>query len=144
MLGCYRRGSKGQKQICSTSISRNIPDLCQYAGKPQRELEVALREGKVEDEGWRLKKDGSRFWANVLITPVYRHGVLTGFSKVTRDLTERKAGEARLIAAYEEASKSDSLANMSHEIRTPMHGMLSALSLLTDTGLTEEQKEQPT
>jgi osomolarity two-component system, sensor histidine kinase TcsA len=113
------------------------------ARKPEKELEVALREGKVEDEGWRVKKDGSRFWANVIISPVYRDGVLTGFSKVTRDLTERKAGEARLISAYEEASKlkSDFLANMSHEIRTPMHGMLSALSLLIDTGLTEEQKE---
>ncbi|EXJ93890.1 hypothetical protein A1O1_02283 [Capronia coronata CBS 617.96] len=113
------------------------------ARKPQKELELALRDGKVEDEGWRVRKDGSRFWANVIITPVYRDGELTGFSKITRDLTERKAAEARLIAAYEEASKlkSDFLANMSHEIRTPMHGMLSALSLLTDTGLSKEQKE---
>lgn len=113
------------------------------AKKPEKELELALRDGKVEDEGWRLKKDGTRFWANVIIAPVYRDGQLTGFSKVTRDLTERKAGEARLIAAYEEASKlkSDFLANMSHEIRTPMHGMLSALQLLLDTGLNSEQLE---
>ncbi|KIV87945.1 hypothetical protein PV10_09223 [Exophiala mesophila] len=111
--------------------------------KPDKELELALRDGKVEDEGWRVKKDGSRFWANVIIAPVYREGVLQGFSKVTRDLTERKAGEARLIAAYEESSKlkSDFLANMSHEIRTPMHGMLTALGLLIDTGLTEPQRE---
>jgi osomolarity two-component system sensor histidine kinase TcsA len=111
--------------------------------KPDKELELALRDGKVEDEGWRVRKDGTRFWANVIIAPVYRDGVLKGFSKVTRDLTERKAGEARLISAYEEASrlKSDFLANMSHEIRTPMHGMLSALSLLIDTGLSQEQKE---
>ncbi|RVX65954.1 hypothetical protein B0A52_09839 [Exophiala mesophila] len=111
--------------------------------KPDKELELALRDGKVEDEGWRVKKDGSRFWANVIIAPVYREGVLQGFSKVTRDLTERKAGEARLIAAYEESSKlkSDFLANMSHEIRTPMHGMLTALGLLIDTGLTDPQRE---
>lgn len=88
-------------------------------GKPKRELEIAMKEGKVEDEGWRYKKDGTRFWASVTIAPVYREGVHIGFSKVTRDLTERKASETRLIAAFEEASKlkSDFLANMSHEIR---------------------------
>ncbi|KAK5673976.1 hypothetical protein LTS10_013262 [Elasticomyces elasticus] len=113
------------------------------ADKPGRELEWAIRDGKLEDEGWRYRKDGSRFWANVIITPVYRNGILIGFSKVTRDLTERKATEARLISAYEESAKlkSEFLANMSHEIRTPMHGMLSALTLLTDTGLNPEQTE---
>jgi osomolarity two-component system, sensor histidine kinase TcsA len=113
------------------------------AKKPEKELEVCLREGKLEDEGWRYKKDGSRFWANVVITPIYRSGALIGFSKVTRDLTEHKATEARMIAAFEEASKlkSDFLANMSHEIRTPMHGMLSALALLSDTGLNPDQSE---
>jgi osomolarity two-component system sensor histidine kinase TcsA len=113
------------------------------AEKPRLELEICLREGRVEDEGWRYRKDGSRFWANVLITAVYDKGVHIGFGKVTRDLTERKSAESRLIAAFEETSKlkSDFLANMSHEIRTPMHGMLSACTLLFDTSLTDEQGE---
>ena len=113
------------------------------AEKPRKEIEICLREGKVEDESWRLRKDGTRFWANVILTTVYRNGVHIGFSKVTRDLTERKAAESRLISAYEEAAKLKSafLANMSHEIRTPMHGMLSALTLLMDTSLTREQRE---
>jgi osomolarity two-component system, sensor histidine kinase TcsA len=113
------------------------------AEKPRKEIEICLREGKVEDESWRLRKDGTRFWANVMITTVYRNGVHIGFSKVTRDLTERKAAESRLIAAYEDAAKLKSafLANMSHEIRTPMHGMLSALTLLMDTNLTPEQRD---
>lgn len=75
--------------------------------------------------------DSSR--ANVVITPVYKGDVLLGFSKVTRDLSERKKAESKLIAAYEEASKlkSEFLANMSHEIRTPMHGkFFSLFSLL--------------
>ncbi len=87
--------------------------------KPERELEICMKEGEVEDEGWRYRKDGTRFWASVTIAPVYKDGVHIGFSKVTRDLTERKAAETRLIEAFEEASKlkSDFLANMSHEIR---------------------------
>ena len=111
--------------------------------KPELELEICLREGRVEDEGWRYRKDGTRFWANVIITAVYKDGVHVGFGKVTRDLTERKTTESRLIAAYEESEKlkSDFLANMSHEIRTPMHGMLSACSLLLDTPLTQRQKD---
>lgn len=130
-------------EILGKHFSTFYSEQDRKAKKPDKELELALRDGKVEDEGWRVKKDGSRFWANVVIAPVYRDAVLQGFSKVTRDLTERKAGEARLIAAYEESSKlkSDFLANMSHEIRTPMHGMLTALSLLIDTGLSNPQRE---
>ncbi|KAJ6086306.1 hypothetical protein N7486_010587 [Penicillium sp. IBT 16267x] len=113
------------------------------ADKPARELEVCLREGKVEDEGWRYRKDGGRFWANVMITPIYQFGQHIGFVKVTRDLTERKAAEERLIDAYEESSKmkTDFLANMSHELRTPMNGMFLALTMLMRTPLAEDQME---
>jgi osomolarity two-component system sensor histidine kinase TcsA len=111
--------------------------------KPERELEICLREGRVEDEGWRYRKDGSRFWANVVITAIYKNDIHVGFGKVTRNLTERKEAETRLITAYEESTKlkNDFLANISHEIRTPMHGMLSACFLLLDSRLTEEQRE---
>jgi len=110
---------------------------------PEMELEVAIRDGKFEDSGWRYRKDGSKFWANVVITPTYDNDVLVGFTKVTRDMTERHQAEERLIEEYEEASKlkSQFLANMSHEIRSPMHGMLSAVTLLIETGLDEEQRE---
>ncbi|KAI1290530.1 hypothetical protein F5Y03DRAFT_378227 [Xylaria venustula] len=112
-------------------------------GKPEKELEVCLREGRIEDEGWRYRKDGTRFWANVVITAVYKNGVHVGFGKVTRDLTERRDAEVRLVEAYEESAKlkNEFLANMSHEIRTPMHGMLSACTLLFDTPLTPNQRE---
>jgi PAS domain S-box-containing protein len=64
------------------------------AGKPDRELEIATEVGRVEDEGWRVRKDGSRFWANVVITALRdESGVLRGFGKVTRDLTARREAE---------------------------------------------------
>lgn len=60
-------------------------------GKPDYELKVAAQEGRLEDEGWRLRKDGSRFWANVVITALKdENGVLLGFGKVTRDISQRK------------------------------------------------------
>jgi PAS domain S-box-containing protein len=69
---------------------------------PQHELEVAKREGRFEDEGWRVRKDGTMFWANVVITALRdRNGRLQGFAKVTRDLTERRNAEERLRESEE-------------------------------------------
>ena len=63
-------------------------------GKPEHELLVAAAEGRIEDEGWRVRKDGTRFWANVVITALRdQMGALRGFAKVTRDMTERKQAE---------------------------------------------------
>lgn len=67
------------------------------ARKPHKELETAIADGRLEDEGWRIRKDGSRFWANVVITPLFDEtGELRGFGKVTRDMTERRAAEQAL------------------------------------------------
>jgi len=69
---------------------------------PQRELELAAAAGRFEDEGWRLRKDGTRFWANVVITALRdANGVLRGYSKITRDLTERRENEERLRRSEE-------------------------------------------
>ena len=66
--------------------------------RPQEELRIAAEKGRVEDEGWRIGKDGSRFWANVVITAIRdANGQLTGFSKITRDFTDRKRAEEALI-----------------------------------------------
>lgn len=71
-------------------------------GLPERELQMAAQAGRYEDDGWRVRKDGSRFWANVVITSLKdESGTLLGFSKITRDITERKAAEERLHESEE-------------------------------------------
>ncbi len=70
--------------------------------KPERELQIAIKEGKYEEEGWRVRKNGSVFWANIVITALFNeHNTLIGFSKVTRDLTERKENEEILRQSEE-------------------------------------------
>jgi PAS domain S-box-containing protein len=76
---------------------------------PEHELEVAREQGRFEDEGWRIRKDGSRFWANVIITTMRNEdGEVTGFSKITRDLTERRRAEEQMKALAERLQRSNS------------------------------------
>ncbi len=63
------------------------------AGRPAYLLRIARTEGRVEDEGWRMRKDGTRFWADVVITALFEHGELVGYAKVTRDVSERRRNE---------------------------------------------------
>lgn len=74
-------------------------------GKPVKLLKRCLLEGRIQDEGWRYRKDGSRFWAKVSTAPVRRQGKLIGFSKVVYDETEKKEAEMRLISTFQEFSK---------------------------------------
>ena len=81
-------------EIVGQHFSRFYPEVDIRAGKCELELETAIADGRFEDEGWRIRKDGTRFWASVIITPLRNsHGDLVGFAKVTRDLTERRAAE---------------------------------------------------
>jgi PAS domain S-box-containing protein len=127
------------EEIIGRHFSTFYPAEDVAAGKPRWELEVAAREGKYEEEGWRIRKDGSSFWASVLITALRSPtGRLVGFGKVTRDLTERRAAQeravadARRIAEAEAASrtKSEFLTALSHELRTPINATLGYAQLL--------------
>jgi PAS domain S-box-containing protein len=86
-----------REDILGHHISRFYTEEDRAAGRPAQLLSTAARDGRVEDEGWRVRKDGSRFWADVVITAIRDdHGTVIGFLKVTRDLTERKTAEDRL------------------------------------------------
>ncbi|HSH58331.1 MAG TPA: diguanylate cyclase [Acidimicrobiales bacterium] len=94
--GARRIKGYEEEEIIGCHFSRFYPPEDLENGKPEFELEQALLDGRFEDEGWRVKKDGSRFWANVIVTPIYDNGELMGFSKVSRDLTERMVLMERL------------------------------------------------
>ena len=95
---------------------------------PARELELALRDGRFEDEGWRVRKDGSRFWANVVITALHdADGRHLGFSKVTRDLTQQR----RIDALEDEGRKlTRFLAVLGHELRNPLSSIANVVSVM--------------
>jgi PAS domain S-box-containing protein len=94
---------------------------------PQQELSLAVEHGRFEDEGWRLRKDGTTFWANVVITPIHdAGGRLLGFAKITRDLTARRKVEA---LQHVERQMNEFLAMLAHELRNPLSPIQSALDV---------------
>jgi PAS domain S-box-containing protein len=133
-------------EIVGQHFSRFYPAQDVAAGKCEFELEAAARDGRFEDEGWRIRKDGSQFWANVVISAVRdRDGALIGFSKVTRDLTERRRAEeeraARLAAEQANRAKDELLAMVGHELRNPLAPIVAALQLMRMRGETTSSRE---
>ena len=95
---------------------------------PEQELALAREHGRFEEEGLRLRKDGTTFWANAVVTPIYdRDGVLIGYAKVTRDLSDRKRVEA---LEKGERQTSEFLSMLAHELRNPLAPINNALQLL--------------
>jgi len=140
------------------------PPEIQEIRHPEHELELALRDGHYEEEGWRIRKDGSRFWASVVITAVHnRDGVHIGFAKVTRDMDERRkmlieledAAAALATAnaglevantqlAQEAADQAQFLAVTAHELRSPVSVLSGSANLLADhwADLTEQERSE--
>lgn len=150
--GAKRIKGYDPEEVIGKYFSIFYPEDEIYNGKPAHELAEVRQKGKYEEEGWRIRKDGSRFWANVVITAVYNSDkVLVGFSKVTRDLSERKKAEQiarenaekyRKMAAELEIINSElSQTNfdleqftsiVSHDLQEPIRTVKSFLQLISN------------
>jgi len=104
-------------EIIGRHFSTFYPPTDIAAGKPQMELVAASQHGRFEDEGWRVRKDGTRFWANVIITALRdERGEVVGFAKVTRDLTDRRAAEQQAVRFAAESAARAAAESRSHEL----------------------------
>ncbi len=138
--GAERMKGYSSSEIIGRHFSVFYPPDVAAGGKPAWELRAAAEHGRVEDEGWRLRKDGTRFWANVIITALRgKDGRLVGFAKVTRDMTER-----RKVEALEEANrqKDQFVAILAHELRNPLAPIRSALHVLERPQVTADASER--
>ena len=115
-------------EIIGKHFSVFYPPEVVAEGWPEKELAIALSEGRLRDEGWRVRKDGSRFWAAVAITPLYdEDGRHIGYAKVTRDLTDQR----RVQALEDEGRRMMTfLAMLGHELRNPLAPIANAVSVM--------------
>src|SRR6266851_6020694 len=142
-LGAERLKGYRAEEIVGQNFSCFFTELDVADGKPERELKTAIAEGRAEDEGWRVRKDGSRFWADVFMTVLRdTEGQLQGFSKIVRDVTERKRAEeslrdlsARLMQIQDEERR-----RFARELHDSAGQLLAALSMNLTSLEAEENK----
>jgi PAS domain S-box-containing protein len=116
------------EEILGRSFETFYPEEAVASGFPRHELEAAERDGRFEDEGWRVRKDGSRFWANVIVTAIRgQNGALAGFAKVTRDLTTRREAEQRRRELAAEQAAHAALAKQNAELQELNHRLAQAV-----------------
>ena len=130
-VGSWNRGAQqikgySREEIIGQHFSVFYPLADRAQGKPERDLDIAVREGRFEEEGKRVREDGSEFWGNIVLSAVRdRTGALAGFVKVTRDLTERRGAQERALADDKalKAANAELEAftySVSHDLRAPI------------------------
>jgi PAS domain S-box-containing protein len=143
---------KGYKadEIVGQHFSRFYTEEDRARGEPERALATAIAEGKYEKEAWRVRKDGTRFWASIVLDPIHdEHGRLIGFAKITRDITERRRAAEELEearAALFQSQKLQALGELTggvaHDFNNLMTVIRGAADLLNRPGVTEEKRRR--
>jgi PAS domain S-box-containing protein len=117
-------------EIVGEHFSRFYPPEDIKTGLPNKALDAARRDGRYEAEGWRLRKDGTRFWAGVVIDAIYDEGQLIGFAKITRDLTERREAQMQLFQAQKMEAVGQLTGGLAHDFNNLLTGISGSLELL--------------
>ncbi|AEX52078.1 diguanylate cyclase/phosphodiesterase [Rahnella aquatilis CIP 78.65 = ATCC 33071] len=126
--GAQRAKGYTPEEVVGKHFSCFYTDEDRQNGWPQRGLETARATGRYESEGWRQRKDGSRFWAHIIIEALREAGEIIGFAKITRDVTERRETERALLQAKEQAeSNSEQLSSLSQFLNTVIANIPSSV-----------------
>jgi PAS domain S-box-containing protein len=132
------KGYKSQ-EILGKHVSHFYPSEAVLANKPWEDLRIAREQGRVTDEAWRLRKDGTLFWANTVITSLHdQNGRPHGFAKVTQDLTQRRHAE---VLADTTQRMHEFIAMLAHELRNPLAPIRNAVALMGRKGLKDPTLE---
>src|SRR4051812_42574533 len=118
-------------EILGQHFSRFYTEADRLNGKPARALKIAREQGRYEEEGWRVRRDGSFFWASVIIDPITEGGRLVGFAKITRDITERRETQLRLEQMQRqlaESQKLDALGQLTGGVAHDFNNLLMIVS----------------
>src|SRR6266436_229531 len=107
--GAQRIKGYTPEEILGQHFSRFYTETDRSNGKPTRALKIAKEQGRYEEDGWRVRKDGTFFWASVVIDPIYEQGNLIGFAKITRDITERRDAQLKLEQMQRQLAESQKL-----------------------------------
>ena len=130
-IGGERIKGYSPQEILGQHFSRFYTETDRANGKPARALGIAREKGRYEEEGWRVRKDGTFFWASVVIDPIYEDGQLVGFAKITRDITERRNTQLKLEAMQKqlaESQKFDALGQLTGGVAHDFNNLLMIIS----------------
>ncbi|WGR74532.1 MULTISPECIES: PAS domain-containing sensor histidine kinase [unclassified Bradyrhizobium] len=130
-VGGERIKGYSSSEILGQHFSRFYTETDRANGKPARALRIARDKGRYEEEGWRVRKDGTFFWASVVIDPIYEDGELVGFAKITRDITERRDAQLKLEAMQKqlvESQKFDALGQLTGGVAHDFNNLLMIIS----------------
>jgi PAS domain S-box-containing protein len=128
--GAERFKGYAADEIMGEHFSRFYTEEDRQAEIPRIALETARREGRFEAEGWRVRKDGSRFWASVIIDPIRNNDQLIGFAKVTRDLTEKRAIEEQLRQSQKMEAVGQLTGGIAHDFNNLLTGISGSLEMM--------------
>ncbi|EJN09683.1 PAS domain S-box [Bradyrhizobium sp. YR681] len=130
-IGGERIKGYSSEEIVGQHFSRFYTETDRANGKPARALGIARDKGRYEEEGWRVRKDGTFFWASVVIDPIYEDSELIGFAKITRDITERRNTQVKLEAIQKqlaESQKFDALGQLTGGVAHDFNNLLMIIS----------------